>query len=43
MNNLLNTRNHLHELYLEIKNELEKLNNEERILKSQMIEYQVNE
>ncbi|CAD8045384.1 unnamed protein product [Paramecium primaurelia] len=43
MNNLLNRRNQLHEFYMEKKNDLENLNNEERMLKSLIIEYQINE
>ncbi|CAD8055582.1 unnamed protein product [Paramecium primaurelia] len=43
MNNLLNKRNKLHEIYLEKKNNLENLYNEERMLKSLIIEYQINE
>ncbi|CAD8153853.1 unnamed protein product [Paramecium octaurelia] len=43
MSNLLNKRNHLHEFYMEKKNDLENLNNEERMLKSLIIEYQINE
>ncbi|CAD8065587.1 unnamed protein product [Paramecium sonneborni] len=43
MNSLLNKRNQLHEIYLEKKNDLENLNNDERILKSQIIEYHINE
>ncbi|CAD8159891.1 unnamed protein product [Paramecium octaurelia] len=43
MNNLLSTRNQLHELYLEKKNQLENYQNEERTLKSLIIEYEVND
>ncbi|CAD8071563.1 unnamed protein product [Paramecium sonneborni] len=43
MNNLLYKRNQLHENYIEKKNNLENLYNDERMLKSQIIEYQINE